>query len=71
MLILSVLFVPLNYSLSFSPSWQNPKKWTKKVIHNIAGSGKFSSDRTISQYAKEIWGMEPNLEKIGAPDDPR
>ena len=41
------------------------------MIHNIAGSGKFSSDRTISQYAEEIWGMEPNLEKIGAPDDPR
>lgn len=50
---------------------QNPKEWTRKVIHNIAGSGKFSSDRTISQYAREIWGMEPSLEKIAAPDDPR
>ncbi|MEQ2179226.1 hypothetical protein GOODEAATRI_022453 [Goodea atripinnis] len=49
----------------------NPKEWTKKVIYNIAGCGKFSSDRTISQYAREIWGMEPNLEKIAAPDDPR
>ena len=50
---------------------QNPKEWTKKVIHNIAGCGKFSSDRTISQYAREIWGVEPSLEKIAAPDDPR
>uniref|UniRef100_A0A3Q1FTD3 Alpha-1,4 glucan phosphorylase n=1 Tax=Acanthochromis polyacanthus TaxID=80966 RepID=A0A3Q1FTD3_9TELE len=49
----------------------NPKEWTKMVIHNIAGCGKFSSDRTISQYAREIWGMEPTLEKIAAPDDPR
>jgi starch phosphorylase len=29
--------------------------WTTKVIANIAGSGKFSSDRTIAEYAKEIW----------------
>ncbi|XP_015257509.1 PREDICTED: glycogen phosphorylase, muscle form-like [Cyprinodon variegatus] len=51
--------------------YKDPKEWTKKVIHNIAGCGKFSSDRTISQYAREIWGMEPSLEKIAAPDDPR
>lgn len=50
---------------------QDPKEWTKMVIHNIAGCGKFSSDRTISEYAREIWGMEPSLEKIAAPDDPR
>uniref|UniRef100_A0AAY4ADL8 Alpha-1,4 glucan phosphorylase n=1 Tax=Denticeps clupeoides TaxID=299321 RepID=A0AAY4ADL8_9TELE len=51
--------------------YKNPKEWTKKVIHNIAGSGKFSSDRTIAQYAREIWGVEPSLEKIPAPDDPQ
>ncbi|KAG7516456.1 glycogen phosphorylase, muscle form [Solea senegalensis] len=49
--------------------YRNPKEWTKKVIHNIAGCGKFSSDRTIAQYAREIWGMEPTLEKLPAPDD--
>ncbi|XP_077962843.1 glycogen phosphorylase, muscle form [Gasterosteus aculeatus] len=49
--------------------YKNPKEWTKKVIHNIAGCGKFSSDRTIAQYAREIWGMEPTLEKLPAPDD--
>ncbi|CAK6953837.1 glycogen phosphorylase%2C muscle form [Scomber scombrus] len=48
--------------------YKNPKEWTKKVIHNIAGCGKFSSDRTIAQYAREIWGMEPTLEKLPAPD---
>ncbi|XP_062262356.1 glycogen phosphorylase, muscle form-like [Platichthys flesus] len=49
--------------------YKNPKEWTKKVIHNIAGSGKFSSDRTIGQYAREIWGVEPTLEKMPAPDE--
>lgn len=53
----------------FSFPHQNPKEWTKKVIHNIAGCGKFSSDRTIAQYAREIWGMEPTLDKLPAPDE--
>jgi starch phosphorylase len=30
-------------------------EWVRKVILNVAGSGKFSSDRTIAQYASEIW----------------
>jgi starch phosphorylase len=33
--------------------------WAGKVILNVAGSGKFSSDRTISQYATEIWNAKP------------
>ena len=38
---------------------RKPNEWTEKVILNIAGSGKFSSDRTIAQYAQEIWGVKP------------
>jgi starch phosphorylase len=32
--------------------------WARKAILNIAGSGKFSSDRTIAEYAKEIWNVK-------------
>ncbi|MBN3275558.1 PYGB protein, partial [Polyodon spathula] len=51
--------------------YKNPKEWTKKVIKNIAGSGKFSSDRTIAEYAREIWGVEPSDVKIPPPNEPR
>ncbi|XP_073461162.1 glycogen phosphorylase, muscle form [Aquarana catesbeiana] len=56
---------------SVSALYKNAKEWTRKVIHNIAGAGKFSSDRTIAQYAREIWGMEPSTLKIPPPDVPR
>lgn len=35
-----------------------PDEWFKVAIHNVARIGKFSSDRTISDYASEIWGLE-------------
>ncbi len=34
-------------------------EWARKAILNVACSGKFSSDRTIAQYATEIWGVRP------------
>ena len=33
--------------------------WTRKVIANIAASGKFSSDHTIAEYAADIWDAKP------------
>jgi starch phosphorylase len=33
--------------------------WARKVILNVANSGKFSSDRTIGEYAAEIWDVKP------------
>uniref|UniRef100_A0A7M4EW66 Alpha-1,4 glucan phosphorylase n=1 Tax=Crocodylus porosus TaxID=8502 RepID=A0A7M4EW66_CROPO len=51
--------------------YMNPREWTKKVIKNIASSGKFSSDRTITEYAREIWGVEPSALKIPPPNLPR
>jgi starch phosphorylase len=35
--------------------------WAGKAILNIAGSGEFSSDCTIAQYAAEIWNVQPCL----------
>jgi glycogen phosphorylase len=34
-------------------------EWASKAILNVAASGKFSSDRTIAEYAKEIWNVKP------------
>ncbi|NLY09773.1 MAG: glycogen/starch/alpha-glucan phosphorylase [Tissierellia bacterium] len=39
--------------------YRDRNKWAKMCLMNIAGSGKFSSDRTINDYAKEIWGISP------------
>ncbi|MCQ2914358.1 MAG: glycogen/starch/alpha-glucan phosphorylase [Alphaproteobacteria bacterium] len=39
----------------------NKASWGKKAILNVARSGKFSSDRTIAEYAKDIWNVEPVL----------
>ena len=39
--------------------YRQPDDWAHKVILNIAASGKFSSDRTISEYAAEIWHVQP------------
>jgi starch phosphorylase len=33
--------------------------WARMAVHNIARSGKFSSDRTIAQYAADIWNAKP------------
>lgn len=33
--------------------------WSRKALLNIAGMGKFSSDRTINEYAEKIWGVKP------------
>jgi len=48
----------------------NKDLWTRKSVINVANIGKFSSDRTIKQYADEIWNAKPlkvdmeiNLEK--------
>ncbi|MGH8431834.1 MAG: glycogen/starch/alpha-glucan family phosphorylase, partial [Solimonas sp.] len=39
--------------------YAQPQEWTRKAILNIASSGRFSSDRTIAEYASEIWDVRP------------
>jgi starch phosphorylase len=39
--------------------YTDPKEWARKAVLNVAASGKFSSDRTIGEYAAEIWDVKP------------
>jgi glycogen phosphorylase len=40
-------------------SYQDKERWTKMSILNCANSGKFSTDRTISEYNNELWKLTP------------
>ena len=40
-------------------TYLNQEKWSAMAIRNIAGSGKFSSDRTIGEYASDVWKLNP------------
>ena len=37
--------------------FDDPQAWARKAIANVAGMGFFSSDRTIREYAREVWGL--------------
>ena len=39
--------------------YRDPDAWTRKAILNVAGMGAFSSDRTIAEYAHQIWNTRP------------
>jgi len=39
--------------------YKDPEAWARKAILNVASSGTFSSDRTIAEYASEIWKVKP------------
>jgi starch phosphorylase len=39
--------------------YAEPRAWAQRMILNVAASGRFSSDRTIAEYAAQIWGIKP------------
>jgi starch phosphorylase len=47
-----------------SAAWQDAENWTRMSILNTARSGKFSSDRAIDEYCKEIWKVQPVTVKL-------
>lgn len=49
----------LNAKIKINRDYKNKKEFTKKCFINSASSGKFSSDRTIKEYAEEIWRINP------------
>ena len=40
-------------------TYLDQEKWSAMAIRNVAGSGKFSSDRTIGEYARDVWKLDP------------
>jgi starch phosphorylase len=39
--------------------YRRPNEWARQAILNVAGMGAFSADRTIREYADDIWQVKP------------
>uniref|UniRef100_A0AC35TNM7 Alpha-1,4 glucan phosphorylase n=1 Tax=Rhabditophanes sp. KR3021 TaxID=114890 RepID=A0AC35TNM7_9BILA len=50
-----------------SKTYEDKDKWARMALFNIASAGKFSTDRTIAEYAREIWGVNPGEIVLPAP----
>ncbi len=42
-----------------SAQYANRENWNRKCLVNIAGSGRFAADRSVGEYAEQIWGVKP------------
>ncbi len=58
-LLLADLRDYINTQERVDKAYRNAEVWDRMAILNVARSGKFSSDRTIKEYASEIWHLEP------------
>ena len=45
-------------------AYQDPERWSASSILNVAASGKFSTDRTIAEYNRDIWRLERVAAKL-------
>jgi len=48
-------------------TYRQADEWIRMSIRNVAGMGRFSSDRTVREYAEEIWGVQPVPVRFGTP----
>jgi starch phosphorylase len=48
--------------------WRMEGEWARRAILNVARVGAFSSDRTIREYAEEVWGLKPTVVRMGEAD---
>ena len=49
-------------------AWKDPDRWTRTSILNVAAMGRFSSDRSIREYARDVWKVSPVI--VRSPDSP-
>lgn len=54
----SILILDLKSQEEVDLQFKNRQLWAKKCILSTAGMGKFSSDRTICEYAEKIWNLK-------------
>ncbi|NNM10487.1 MAG: glycogen phosphorylase, partial [Pseudomonadales bacterium] len=47
----------IDAQMAADAAYSDQDKWTRMSIENVAASGRFSSDRTIREYAQQIWGL--------------
>ena len=46
--------------------YRQPQAWARQAVLNVARAGHFSSDRTIAEYAAQVWNVVPALPRAGA-----
>ena len=49
----------INAQEQVARAYQDTERWTKMSVMNTASSGFFSTDRTIAEYNRDIWKLEP------------